>query len=78
MILEALRRHETKANLLMMYPQEWVVAVDDEPTTAYESRLLAQTRDVYGTKLSPIQVKTFINGGDSTWQDSYTKLLAFN
>ncbi|KAF2715585.1 glycosyltransferase family 8 protein [Pleomassaria siparia CBS 279.74] len=40
--------------------------------------LLAQARDLYKAKLVPIQVKTFRNGHDPTWQDSYTKLLAFN
>jgi alpha-N-acetylglucosamine transferase len=78
MILEALRRHGTKAELLMLYPQEWEVPMGNGSAAPYESRLLAQARDAYGTKLSPIQVKTFKNEDDPTWQDSYTKLLAWN
>jgi alpha-N-acetylglucosamine transferase len=78
MILEALRRHGTQADLLMMYPREWVVPVDNDPAAVYEGRLLAQARDMYNTKLVPIQVKTFVNDEDTTWQDSYTKLLAWN
>lgn len=68
MILEALRRHGTKANLFMLYPQEWNVPVGNGSNSLYKSRLLAQARDVYGTKLSPIKVKTFMNNDDPTWQ----------
>jgi alpha-N-acetylglucosamine transferase len=78
MILEALKRHGTKADLLMLYPQEWSVPAGNGSDSPYESRLLAQARDLYSTKLSPIQVKTFANEDDPTWQDSYTKLFAWN
>jgi alpha-N-acetylglucosamine transferase len=80
MILEALRRHGTKADLLMLYPREWKLPEDNHSgaDVGYESRLLAQARDHYRTKLSPIQVQTITNGNDPTWQDSYTKLLAWN
>lgn len=57
----------------MLCPQEWNVPVGNGSNSLYESRLLAQARDVYGTKLSPIKVKTFMNNDDPTWQDSYTK-----
>jgi alpha-N-acetylglucosamine transferase len=78
MILEALRRHGTKADLVMLYPQQWSVPTGNGSDSSYESRLLAHARDLYGTKLSPIHVKTFVNKGDPTWQDSYTKLFAWN
>jgi alpha-N-acetylglucosamine transferase len=82
MIFDALRRHGTRADLLMLYPEEWeileVVLEDDVPPTDYEGGLLAQARDEYHAKLNPIQVKTFVNEGDTTWQDSYTRLLAWN
>ncbi|KAF1962819.1 nucleotide-diphospho-sugar transferase [Byssothecium circinans] len=78
MILEALRRHGTKAELLMLYPQGWEVPAENASNAPYESRLLAQARDLYNTKLRPIQVKRFENKDDPTWQDSYTKLLAWN
>jgi alpha-N-acetylglucosamine transferase len=80
MILEALRRHGTKADLLMLYPKEWKLLEENHTgaDVGYESRLLAQARDQYGTKLSPIQVQTMANGNGPTWQDSYTKLLAWN
>jgi alpha-N-acetylglucosamine transferase len=78
MIFEALRRHKTKADLLMLYPRDWVVPIDNGTSASYESMLLAQARDRYEAKLRPIEVKTFINEDDTTWQDSYTKLLAWN
>ena len=82
MIFEALRRHGTRADLLMLYPQKWKVPKDilddDAPPTDYEGTLLAQARDQYHAKLNPIQVRTYVNEKDATWQDSYTKLLAWN
>lgn len=75
MILESLHRHGAKADRIMMYPEEW--HVPEESDGREESRLLAQARDLYQTKLVPIKVQT-IARGDPTWQDSYTKLLAFN
>jgi alpha-N-acetylglucosamine transferase len=78
MIFEALRRHNTKAELLMMYPQQWRLPARVTSGAEYETKLLAQARDVYNVRMAPIQVKTFENEKDPTWQDSYTKLLAFN
>ena len=78
MILEALHRLQTKADLLMMYPRDWQVPADNGSDAGFESKLLAQARDLYNTKLVPIELKTFENSEDPTWQDSYTKLLAFN
>jgi len=66
----------------MLYPQEWEVSSgvfeDETDATDYEGKLLARARDGYGARLSPIQVQTYENKNDTTWQDSYTKLLAFN
>lgn len=78
MIFEALRRHNTKANLLMMYPEQWELPAVVDSGAEFETKLLAQARDVYKVHMAPIQVKTFENEKDPTWQDSYTKLLAFN
>jgi hypothetical protein len=82
MIFEALRRYGTKADLLMLYPRGWRVpkdVLDDDATPiSYEGGLLAQARDEYHVHLNPIQVKTYVNEQDATWQDSYTKLLAWN
>jgi alpha-N-acetylglucosamine transferase len=78
MVLEALRRHGTKADLLMLYPRGWELPAGNGSDSTYESKLLVQARDSYRTILSPIQVKNFKNEDDPTWQDSYTKLFAWN
>jgi alpha-N-acetylglucosamine transferase len=80
MVLEALRKHNTKAELLMLYPQHWAVAEQNDTNAEYESLLLGKARDEYDVKLSPIAVRTYEKQGstDHTWEDSYTKLLAFN
>ncbi|KAF2264010.1 nucleotide-diphospho-sugar transferase [Lojkania enalia] len=77
MILESLYRLGAKADRIILYPNHWKVPTDDGVDSSFESKLLAQARDQYKTKLVPIQVQTY-ERGDNTWKDSYTKLLAFN
>lgn len=78
MIFEALRRHNTKADLLMMYPKRWKLPLTVSYDTPFEEKLLVQARDVWKVNMVPVKIKTFPNEQDPTWQDSYTKLLAFN
>jgi alpha-N-acetylglucosamine transferase len=77
MILEALHRSGSKADRIMMYPQEWYDREGNNTEVATTDRLLTQARDLYGTTLLPVKVQT-IEKGDATWKDSFTKLLAFN
>jgi alpha-N-acetylglucosamine transferase len=77
MILEALYLSVTKADRVLMYPEDWTDPEDNAHDATAESKLLAQARDLYSAKLVPIQVQSFARG-DATWRDSYTKLLAFN
>ena len=77
MILEALYALGVKSDRLMMYPSEWDVPEDYDSAANVEGRLLAQARDRYGTKLIPVQVQR-LSHGDTTWAESFTKLLAFN
>lgn len=76
MIFEALHRIGTKAERIMLYPQQW--KVPKGKPEAEEERFLLQARDRYKVKLVLIQVVTYEDRGDETWKDSYTKLLAFN
>ncbi|KAF2463684.1 nucleotide-diphospho-sugar transferase [Lindgomyces ingoldianus] len=76
MILESLHRLGAKADRMMMYPEHW--QPDNGSDASYPNKLLAQAKDLYGTKLVPIKVKKVENSDDPTWEDSYTKLLAFN
>lgn len=77
MVLEALHRSGAKADRIMMYPEDWQMAHDDAPIISTEKKLLAQARDSYGVKLVPIKLQS-VEKGESTWTDSFTKLLAFN
>ncbi|THZ18689.1 nucleotide-diphospho-sugar transferase [Aureobasidium pullulans] len=72
MIFETLHRLGSKADRLMMYPEQWSA----ESNTS-EAGLLRKARDEYNVKLQPVQVKRFENDG-STWAESFTKLFAFN
>lgn len=71
MIFETLQRLGSKAERLMMYPEQWSLESD-----SLESVLLRKARDDYYVKLVPIHVQHF--SGEATWGDSFTKLLAFN
>lgn len=71
MIFETLHRLGSKAERLMMYPEQWSLESDTP-----ETKLLQQARDDYNVKLVPIHVQRF--AGEATWGDSFTKLLAFN
>ncbi|KAK4184884.1 family 8 putative glycosyltransferase [Podospora australis] len=67
MIFESLHRLGSKADRVMLYPSE---VKADNP-------LLLKARDEYNVKLVPIAVQSK-QTADSTWAESFTKLLAFN
>lgn len=71
MIFESLDRLGANASKILMYPQEWNVSAHDD-----KARLLRKARDSYNVNLSPINVQHLENG--TSWDDSFTKLLAFN
>lgn len=78
MIFETLFRLGSKADRVIMYPADMM----DPNTTASEvrteeARLLVKARDMYNVKLQPVEVQRR-EGADSTWAESFTKLLAFN
>lgn len=76
MIFETLYRLKAKADLVMMYPDNMMTPTETNPTSN-EARLLVKARDQYGVKLVPVSVQRR-TGGDATWAESFTKLLAFN
>ncbi|KAI9684121.1 MAG: N-acetylglucosaminyltransferase [Trizodia sp. TS-e1964] len=74
MLFEALHRLGSRADRLMLYPSYF----DTSPNpNSQERRLLDLARNTYGAKLVPVSVQRR-PGGDGTWAESYTKLLAFN
>jgi alpha-N-acetylglucosamine transferase len=74
MLLESLHRYGSKAERVMLFPTSWTI--DDSSDIRY--RLLMQAADAYAAKLFPVDVLSVEDGGgDRTWKDSHTKLLAF-
>ncbi|KAI0536501.1 glucose N-acetyltransferase [Xylaria digitata] len=76
MIFETLHRLQAKAERVMMYPEKMMDPTETNPDS-YEAKLLVKARDQYGVKLRPVSVQRR-SGGDATWAESFTKLLAFN
>ncbi|KAI1425344.1 glucose N-acetyltransferase [Xylaria sp. FL1777] len=76
MIFETLHRLKAKADRVMMYPDSMMNPTETNPESN-EAKLLVKARDQYGVKLVPVSVQRR-SGGDSTWAESFTKLLAFN
>ncbi|PYI36775.1 nucleotide-diphospho-sugar transferase [Aspergillus indologenus CBS 114.80] len=72
MLFETLHRLGSRADRLMMYPSEY--SIEDD---SVQAKWLRKARDEYGVKLAPIEVQSRTSA-DSTWAESYTKLLAFN
>ena len=57
MVFEALSRMGSKADRILMYPEEW--DTDIANITDRDSQLLQKARNHYGAKLLPIKVKKF-------------------
>ncbi|KAI0508572.1 glucose N-acetyltransferase [Xylaria bambusicola] len=76
MIFESLHRLKAKADRVMMYPENMMDPAETNPQS-HEAKLLVKARDQYGVKLVPVSVQRR-SGGDATWAESFTKLLAFN
>ncbi|KAF5643222.1 glucose n-acetyltransferase 1 [Fusarium sp. NRRL 52700] len=76
MIFEALHRLGSKADRLLMYPQE-MLDPEAEHASSHGGKLLIRARDEYNVTLQPIEIQ-HRDGQDETWADSFTKLLAFN
>ncbi|KAJ5452897.1 hypothetical protein N7445_001080 [Penicillium cf. griseofulvum] len=74
MLFERLHSLKSKPDRVMMYPSEFSL---DEKDNDLEGRLLRKARDEYNVKLVPIKVQSR-SSWDSTWAESFTKLLAFN
>ncbi|KAL5611503.1 hypothetical protein BROUX41_000903 [Berkeleyomyces rouxiae] len=76
MIFDSLREVNTRADLVLLYPDSYA-PVDIEHPKSKEQKLLVHARDRYGVKLRPVRINRR-TVTDSTWAASYTKLLTFN
>lgn len=79
MIFESLKRVGARADRVMMFPKAWDLDSYNSSAPDYNAeihRLLLKAQAEYDVQLVPIEVQHF--SGESTWADSFTKLLAFN
>ncbi|KAK8131192.1 hypothetical protein PG984_007630 [Apiospora sp. TS-2023a] len=77
MIFETLFHLKSQADRVMLYPVQMMADPASTDGTTNDQRLLIKARDVYQARLIPISVQHRY-GADSTWAESFTKLLAFN
>ncbi|TKX23429.1 glucose N-acetyltransferase-like protein [Elsinoe australis] len=75
MIFESLHRLNSSAERLLMYNSVWSLDNPNVDLTTPVSRLLLRARDDYGAVLQPVEILR--GDGEYTWQESFTKLLAF-
>jgi hypothetical protein len=92
MLFEALKRLGSRADRVLMYPEDMMPDTEPKEPMTDNQRLLRKAADLYKVHLVPIQVQ-HRDGQDGravpriqnrrliqadTWADSFTKLLAFN
>lgn len=73
---------ELIARRIMLYPSSWDPNEIDDVSPSQDltpiARLLQQAQKNYFVKLQPVDVLHQNSTKETTWADSYTKLLAFN
>ncbi|KAK0658686.1 family 8 putative glycosyltransferase [Cercophora samala] len=83
MLFEQLHQHGSKADRVMMYPAGMFDLEDPEAAAqakgwkGHDIEMLMKARDDFNVKLVPVSVQHRATA-DSTWAESFTKLLAFN
>ena len=73
MVFEALARLGSKADRVLLYPQEWDLTI--ESASDRDSQLLVIARDRYDVKLVPVVVPKL---DDMSWNASFTKFMAWD
>ncbi|KAK5790907.1 hypothetical protein VI817_006216 [Penicillium citrinum] len=79
MIFEALKRHGSKAERVLFYPDEWDLIVEDDSDRL--SQLLLTAKNDYNVQMSPVKVegirKDTSQSAEASWDTSSAKLNAF-
>ncbi|KAG9883471.1 nucleotide-diphospho-sugar transferase, partial [Aureobasidium melanogenum] len=73
MMFESLHRLGSKADRVLLYPQQWELS--PKPPT-WESKFIRKAQDDYKVHIAPVRPQ-YTESGDATWAQSFTKLLAF-
>lgn len=86
MIFDALHRLGSKADRILLYPQQWDDRIENKNGRDLwvdrDYQLLVKAQQEYGVKLIPTEDRKLLleydEGGDHTWDDSINKFHAFN
>ncbi len=73
MVFEALARLGSKADRILLYPEEWDLDISDD--TDRDSQLLVKAREYYNVKLIPVDIPQ--KDGDA-WHGSFSKFFAWS
>lgn len=73
MMFESLHRLGSKADRVLLYPQQWEL-YPKVPT--WISKFIRKAQDDYKVHIAPVRPQ-YTESGDATWAQSFTKLLAF-
>ena len=73
MVFEALARLGSKADRILLYPQQWDTDISDE--TDRDSQLLVKAREYYNVKLIPVDIP---KKDDDAWDGSFSKFLTWS
>ncbi len=72
MIFESLSRLGSKADRILLYPQDW--DLDIASSSDRDSQLLVKARDEYDVKLTPVEIP---KSDDAGWNGSFTKFMTW-
>lgn len=73
MVFEALSRLGSKADRILLYPQEWDTDISDDSDR--DSQLLVKAREYYNVKLIPVDIP---KKDDDAWDGSFSKFLTWS
>jgi len=65
MIFEALKRHGSKAERVLFYPDEWDLIVEDDSDRI--SQLLLTAKNDYNVQMSPVKVEGIRKDSSREW-----------
>ncbi|KAI4114153.1 MAG: hypothetical protein LQ338_008047, partial [Usnochroma carphineum] len=77
MVFEALDRLRSKADRILLYPEQWDTQI--ESPTDRDSQLLVKARDWYKVKLVPVNISVTHDSGQGNreWNTTSTKFMAW-
>ncbi|KAI5227212.1 nucleotide-diphospho-sugar transferase [Aureobasidium subglaciale] len=73
-MFESLHRLGSKADRVLLYPQQWELNPQQK---TWESMFIRQAQDKYKVHIQPVKPQYAESHTDGTWAESFTKLLAF-